>query len=60
MRTSLVIGAVLVLAAVVLVVLHIWWIAIVVGALGVVIALAAVFRRTARPGDFSRSGWTGQ
>jgi hypothetical protein len=60
MRISLIIGAVPVLAAVVLFVLHAWWIAIAAAALGVIIALAAVFRRTARPGDFSRSGWTGQ
>jgi uncharacterized membrane protein len=60
MRTSLIIGAVLVLVAVVLAVLHVWPAAVLSGAIGVVIALAVVFRRSGRPGDFSRSGWTGQ
>jgi hypothetical protein len=60
MRATLIIGAVLVLAAVVLAVLHVWGAAVALGALGIVIALAVVFRRTGRPGDFSRSGWTGQ
>jgi hypothetical protein len=60
MRTSLIIGAVLVLVAVVLAVLHVWPAAVLSGVLGVVIALAVVFRRSGRPGDFSRSGWTGQ
>jgi uncharacterized membrane protein len=59
-RTSLIIGTVLVLVAVVLAVLHVWPAAVLSGALGVVIALAVVFRRSGRPGDFSRSGWTGQ
>ncbi|OII35166.1 hypothetical protein BIU98_04390 [Curtobacterium sp. MMLR14_010] len=60
MRNSLIIGAVLVLAAVVLAVLHLWGAATLTGVLGIVIALAVVFRRFGRAGDFSRSGWTGQ
>ncbi|RIX28614.1 hypothetical protein [Amnibacterium setariae] len=60
MKWLLTIGIVLLAVAAGLLIGGLTWPAIIVGVIGLIVLLAALFRRSGRPGDFSRSGWTGQ
>jgi uncharacterized membrane protein HdeD (DUF308 family) len=53
-------GAVLVVVGLVVLLLHVTWLSVALIVIGAALVLIAVFRRYGRPGDFSRSGWTGQ